>query len=104
MPKVPVNDVLVDPGDRFVYAGKTGTGFTHAMLARLAELMRPLERERSPFDVGRPPPGAHFVEPRLVGEFEFAEWTDEGKVRAGVFKGLRADKDPREVVRERPVA
>jgi bifunctional non-homologous end joining protein LigD len=60
-------------GDRFVYAGKTGTGFTHAMLAKLAEMMRPLERETSPFDVGRPPKGAHFVEPRLVGEFEFAE-------------------------------
>ena len=43
------------------------------MLARLAEMMRPLEREGSPFDLGRPPRGAHFVEPRLVAEFEFAE-------------------------------
>jgi bifunctional non-homologous end joining protein LigD len=87
-------------GDRFVYAGKTGTGFTHAMLAKLAELMRPLERETSPFDAGRPPAGAHFVEPRLVGEFEFAEWTSAGDLRAPSFKGLREDKDPRQVVRE----
>jgi bifunctional non-homologous end joining protein LigD len=91
-------------GDRFVYAGKVGTGFTEAMLRQLHELMKPLERDTSPFDVGQPPPRVHFIEPKLVGEFEFADWTDEGKVRAGVFKGLRADKDPREVVRERPVA
>jgi bifunctional non-homologous end joining protein LigD len=44
-------------GDRFVYAGKTGTGFTHAMLAKLAEMMRPLARQTSPFDAGRPPKG-----------------------------------------------
>jgi bifunctional non-homologous end joining protein LigD len=87
-------------GDRFVYAGKTGTGFTHAMLAKLAEMMRPLARQTSPFDVGRPPKGAHFVEPRLVGEFEFAEWTQAGDLRAPSFKGLRQDKDPRQVVRE----
>jgi bifunctional non-homologous end joining protein LigD len=40
------------------------------------------------------------VEPRLVGEFEFAEWTQAGDLRAPSFKGLREDKDPRQVVRE----
>jgi bifunctional non-homologous end joining protein LigD len=87
---------------RFVYAGKVGTGFTAATLARLADLMRPLERPTSPFEAGRPPKGAHFVEPRLVAEFEFAEWTKAGELRSPSFKGLREDKDARDVVREVP--
>ena len=53
--------------------------------------------------MGKPPRDAHFVEPKLVGEFKFAEWTKGGQLRAPVFKGLRDDKDPREVVRERPI-
>lgn len=87
---------------RFVYAGKVGTGFTEAMLARLQALMRPLERKDSPFQAGRPPSGAHFVEPWLVAELQFAEWTRAGELRAPSFKGLRDDKDAREVVREVP--
>jgi bifunctional non-homologous end joining protein LigD len=89
-------------GDRFVYAGRVGTGFTDATLSRLAGLMAPLERPDSPFDSGEPPRNAHFVEPRLVGEFELGEWTRAGQVRASAFKGLRDDRDPRQVVRERP--
>ncbi|HKF15638.1 MAG TPA: ATP-dependent DNA ligase, partial [Candidatus Dormibacteraeota bacterium] len=88
-------------GDRFVYAGRVGTGFTDATLARLERLLKPLERSDSSFSV-KTPGYAHFVEPRLVGEFEFAEWTRAGQVRAGAFKGLREDKGPRQVVRERP--
>jgi bifunctional non-homologous end joining protein LigD len=87
---------------RFTYASKVGTGFTEAMLTRLAALMRPLERDTSPFDVGRPPGSPHFVEPRLVAEIEFSEWTSGGELRAPSFKGLRQDKDAREVVREVP--
>jgi bifunctional non-homologous end joining protein LigD len=87
----------------FVYAGKVGTGFTEETLERLARLLVPLARDRSPFDAGKPPAGAHFVEPTLVAEFKFAEWTKGGQLRAPVFKGLRDDKDPREVIRERPV-
>jgi bifunctional non-homologous end joining protein LigD len=86
---------------RFVYAGRIGTGFTDATLARLAGLLAPLERAGSPFEAGQPPPRAHFVEPRLVGDFEFTEWTRANQVRAGAFKGLRDDRDPRQVVRER---
>ena len=84
----------------FVYAGKVGTGFTEKMLEDLTKMMKPLERKTSPFDRGAPPKGAHFVEVKLVGEFEFVEWTKSGQLRAPAFKGLRTDKSPREVVRE----
>ncbi len=89
-------------GDRFVYGGRVGTGFTDTTLASLAKLLQPLERSDSPFDIGQPPARAHFVEPRLVGDFEFGEWTRAGQVRASAFKGLRDDRDPREVTREGP--
>jgi bifunctional non-homologous end joining protein LigD len=88
-------------GDRLVYAGKCGTGFTDKSLAQLASLLKPLACAASPFSAGTSPPrGAHFVEPSLVGEFEFAEWTSTGQLRHPSFKGLRDDKDPRSVVRE----
>jgi bifunctional non-homologous end joining protein LigD len=91
-------------GDHLVYAGRVGTGFTDATLGRLAALMEPLGREESPFGRGRPPARSHFVEPRLVGAFELADWTRADQVRAGVYKGLRDDVDPRQVIRERPEA
>ena len=90
-------------GPDFVYAGKVGTGFTEDTLERLAALMKPLERDRSPFTAGRPPKDAHFLEPKLVGEFRFAEWTRAGQLRAPAFKGLREDKAAGDVIRERPV-
>ena len=85
---------------KFVYAGKVGTGFTDAMLDKLLALMKPLEQASSPFDVGSPPKKAHFIKPKLVGEFEFVEWTKSGQLRAPTFKGLRTDKPARKVVRE----
>src|SRR5215472_2332792 len=86
---------------QLVYAGRVGTGFTDATLARLAELMGPLAREGSPFGRGSPPAKAHFIQPRLVGDFEFSDWTRANQVRAGAFKGLRTDVAPGEVQRER---
>jgi bifunctional non-homologous end joining protein LigD len=85
---------------KFVYAGKVGTGFSEAMLEKLATLMQPLEQDKNPFDVGSPPRAAHYAKPRLVAEFEFVEWTRSGQLRAPSFKGLRADKPARKVVRE----
>lgn len=86
---------------RFIYAGKAGTGFTDAALDQLQSLLEPLRRTSPPFDEGLPRmPGAVFVEPQLVGEFEFTEWTDYGITRHPSFKGLRNDKDPHQVVRE----
>jgi bifunctional non-homologous end joining protein LigD len=105
---------------RLVYAGKVGTGFTDQMLDELAGLLQPLRRATSPFraepgsapsapDVRRVPrapirwmgaAGAVFVEPLLVCEVEFTQWTPQGALRHPSFKGLRYDKDPREVIRE----
>jgi len=85
---------------RLVYAGNVGTGFNAAQRDELLGLLRPLERRTSPFDTGAPKRGTRFAEPRLVAEIEFAEWTHEGILRQPSFKGLRADKDPRAVVRE----
>jgi len=89
-----------DKDNKFVYAGKVGTGFSDAMLEKLAALMKPLAQEKSPLDLGSPPRAAHYVKPRLVAEFEFVEWTRSGQLRAPSFKGLRADKPARQVVRE----
>lgn len=86
------------------YAGKLGTGFDAEELERLADLLKPLARKHSPFTGPQPPKGAHFVEPKLVCEVEFTEWTRAGTLRHPSYKGLREDKPPTEVVRERPVA
>jgi len=86
--------------DKFVYAGKVGTGFTDAMLDKLQSAMKPLALDKNPFNVGAPPKTAHFVKPKLVAEVQFVEWTRSGQLRAPAFKGLRTDKAAREVVRE----
>jgi bifunctional non-homologous end joining protein LigD len=85
----------------FVYAGRVGTGFTERSLSELQTRLEQYRRAWSPF-AGRPPlpRQAVFVEPCLVAEIEFREWTTEGVMRAPSFKGLREDKAPREVVLE----
>ncbi len=109
-----------DDAGELVGAGSVGTGFSQAELDRLAGLLSPLERPTSPFHRNSPdstrPPGkwksmrasgaplpeqqVQFVEPRLVCEVEFTEWTDGGTLRHPSYKGLRDDKAPRDVVRE----
>jgi bifunctional non-homologous end joining protein LigD len=93
---------LYDDQHRLRYAGNVGAGFTEAMLAALMRQLRPLHRQTSPFDT--PPPrytrGAHWVEPRLVGEVAFTEWTADGSMRHPSWHGLRTDKNPEEVHRE----
>ena len=85
----------------FAYAGKVGTGFDRATLHDLARRLQPLRRERSPFDVGDPPArGTAWVEPELVAQIGFTEWTRDGRLRHPRFLGLRDDKPAREVVRE----
>ena len=84
------------------YAGRVGTGFSESELDRLAKLLAPLRRDASPFTGRQPSRGAIFVEPRLVAEVEFREWTRAKMLRAPSYKGLRDDKDPLDVVLEQP--
>jgi bifunctional non-homologous end joining protein LigD len=85
---------------RLIYAGRVGTGFKEADLARLYGLLQPLRRADSPFEGRQPGRGAEFVDPRLVAEVEFRAWTHTRTLRAASFKGLRDDKDPQDVVVE----
>jgi len=92
-------------GPRLVYAGKVGTGYSHAMLLELRDRLAALERPASPFSPE--PPRAwtgerHWVAPKLVAEVAFSEWTDDGRLRHPSFQGLRLDKPARGVVREAP--
>ncbi len=84
------------------HIGRVGTGFTEAELDRLSERLTPLVRDESPFAPGGPkiPRGAVFVEPELVAEVEFREWTEGGQLRAPSYKGLRDDKPADDVIRE----
>jgi bifunctional non-homologous end joining protein LigD len=89
-------------GSELRFAGKVGTGFTEGDLERLAKRLNPLRRDTSPFAGRQPERGSIFVEPKLVAEVEFSEWTQAGTMRHPAFKGLRTDKPARDVVREEP--
>jgi bifunctional non-homologous end joining protein LigD len=90
-------------GDRFRYAGKVGTGFTRATLQELSERLAPLVRETSPFEPEKGiPRAATWVEPELVAQVAFMQWTADGRLRHPTFLGMRFDKPAREVVREEP--
>jgi bifunctional non-homologous end joining protein LigD len=83
------------------YIGRVGSGFSERELGRLEKLLEPLARESSPFQSGeRPPREAHFCEPEIVAEVQFAEWTSTGSLRQPSYKGTREDKPASEVVRE----
>jgi bifunctional non-homologous end joining protein LigD len=89
---------------KLTFIGKVGTGFSDASRVSLLELLGPLVRETSPFDeplarvaVGGP---ATWVRPALVGEVRFSSWTPDEHLRHPVWRGLRADKSPKEVTRE----
>ena len=89
------------------FAGKVGTGFTNAAARALRRRLGGIAAGTSPFS---PPPrgglgrSAHWVRPLLVAEIAFTEWTADGKIRHPSFQGLREDKRPEDVVRERPAA
>ncbi len=90
-------------GGSLRYAGKVGTGYTKATLHDLGIRLRKLETAVPAFvDVRPVPRGAHWTRPKLVAQIGFAEWTTDARLRQPRFLGLRDDKSPAEVVRERP--
>ncbi len=94
---------IPQPTGGLAYVGQVGTGFSERLLAELRELLEPLETGRSPFSNSVPSRygrAATWVEPRLVGEVAFGEWTKDGKLRHASWRGLREDKEPAEVVHE----
>ena len=98
-----------------VFAGKVGTGFTTRSLAILHKKFHAQERADCPFvDLPSKQNGEwvqgitpsmmrnmHWINPKFVAEIKFAEWTRDKKLRAPVFLGLREDKDPHEVIKEK---
>ena len=86
------------------YAGKVGTGFSEQVLRSLGARLEALRVDECPFSRDGLPRQAVWVEPRLVGEFAFSEWTRDGRLRHPRFLGLRDDKPAAEVVRELPDA
>jgi bifunctional non-homologous end joining protein LigD len=85
------------------YAGKVGTGYDNQTLQKLRQRLDALSRPVSPYGGEEvQEKGVHWVEPRLVAEVAFSEWTRDGKLRHPRFLGLRTDKPAKDVVRERP--
>jgi DNA ligase D-like protein (predicted ligase) len=88
---------------RLRYAGKVGTGYSAATLQDLSAKLRALAAPEAPFIDARPVPrGVHWTRPELVAQIGFAEWTSDARLRQPRFLGLRDDKRPTEVARERP--
>ncbi len=89
--------------DGLEFAGHVGTGFTAAALASLGTQLEPLRRDTSPFATDVPRVHARtavWVEPVLVAEVDYTEWTKDGRLRHPSYKGLRDDVPAEEVVRE----
>jgi bifunctional non-homologous end joining protein LigD len=92
---------LYDKKGQLIHVGQAGTGFNHAMLKEIWQLLKALETNRSPFQGAVDAANVHWVKPQRVAEIKFTEWTHETveggmKLRAPVFLGLREDKDPKE--------
>ena len=92
-------------GKELAFAGNVGTGFNDREIDRLLAKLKPLERDTPPFeDVPKMPRvrkgDVVWVEPKLVAEVEFVEWTHDGRLRAPSYQGLREDKAATDVHRE----
>lgn len=95
--------LAVPDGDGLSYVGKVGTGFSDETLRAARQVLGGIERDEPPVDdvPARDARGAHWVEPRLVGEVSFSEWTDSGRLRHPVWRGWRTDVLPDDVTRQR---
>jgi bifunctional non-homologous end joining protein LigD len=104
---IPFSSLILGVYDKgkLIYAGRAGTGFSNQMRVDLKKTLDKLKRPTRPFAQIPSDPGlrrAVWVEPTLVGEVAFTEWTDEDIIRHPSFQGLREDKKPTDVVREEP--
>ena len=93
----------IPAADGLRFTGRVGTGFTERELAKLKKTLAPLHTDESPFDADlstQDAKGVTFVQPTLVGEVRYSEWTSDGRLRQPSWRGLRPDKEPGEVVRE----
>jgi bifunctional non-homologous end joining protein LigD len=90
------------------YAGRVGTGFTVKTIDELMRKLKPLVQKQSPFvdfpARGQSSKGVHWIEPRLVAQVEFSNWTGDKRLRHPSFQGLREDKAADEVTLEKPDA
>ena len=97
--------LAVNDDSGLVYAGRVGTGFDQTALKRLHEQMQALERDSSPLAkaiTSAQARGVHWIEPKLVCEVEFAQWTREGVVRQAAFIAMRNDKPAKDIIHEQP--
>jgi bifunctional non-homologous end joining protein LigD len=100
--------LAVRRGGELSYVGNCGTGFDEKTIKELLAKLKPLERKEPPFRVVPKMPKVRkgdvvWVEPKLVCEVRFSEWTHDGHLRAPVYVGLREDKAPEDVRREEPL-
>jgi bifunctional non-homologous end joining protein LigD len=92
-------------GGKLVWAGNVGTGFDHKMMKLIHSKLEPLATQKCPVEPDKNlPREVTWVRPELVCECKFSNWTEDGRLRAPVFMGLRPDIDPSECVREAVVA
>jgi bifunctional non-homologous end joining protein LigD len=83
------------------FAGGVGSGFDQSSLTAVKNALSAVASDKRPF-ADKPPGKAHWVEPTLVAEVSFGEWTPDGRIRHAVFHGLRDDKLASRIVREQP--
>ncbi len=88
--------------NKFKFAGKVGTGYSDETLRELGKKLKSIEIKNKPFDEKVKEKKVHWVKPKLVAEIAFTEWTNERKLRHPRYLGLRRDKKPKNVVREKP--
>lgn len=90
---------------RLIYCGRVGTGFINDSLQELGEQLQQRASEQCPFDEPPEPEESRdvtWVEPELVAEVGFSQWTDDDRLRHASFQGLREDKQPSQITREQP--
>jgi len=100
--------LAVNEGDQLRYVGNVGTGFNDAEIRKLLKLLKPLHRDTSPFPVMPKMPrvrkgDVQWVDPQLVAQVRFGEWTHDGHLRHPAYLGIREDKEAGEVMRAQPI-